>query len=128
MEIFINAHLLISMKNIENHTLQLNDNPFYCIKNKTKTIEMRLFDEKRQKIKVGDTITFLNCNNHTQQVFTKVKALYKFADFTQLYKHFDKISLGYQENEIANPEDMKFYYSQEDINKYGVVGIEIEVI
>ena len=33
------------------HKMKLNDNPFERIKNGTKTVEFRLFDEKRQKKK-----------------------------------------------------------------------------
>lgn len=36
----------------------MNDSPFERIKNGTKTIEFRLYDEKRKQIKVGDKIEF----------------------------------------------------------------------
>ena len=41
-------------------------------------------------------------------------------------KHFDKVSLGYDENEIADPKDMEKYYSKEKQKKYGVLGIKIK--
>lgn len=116
------------MSKIKNHILQLNSSPFESIQNRTKTIEMRLYDEKRQQIHVGDTITFLKREDNSQQIIVKVKALHRFISFDQLYQHFDKRVLGYKQNEVAKAEDMQFYYSQEDINKYGVVGIEIEVL
>ena len=40
------------------HNMKLNDAPFETIKNGKKTIELRLYDEKRRKIKIGDTICF----------------------------------------------------------------------
>ena len=40
------------------HEMKLNENPFERMKNGTKTIEFRLNDEKRKKIKIGDKITF----------------------------------------------------------------------
>ncbi len=43
-------------------------------------------------------------------------------------KYHSKISIGYTEDETANPDDMLSYYTKEDIEKYGVVGIEISVI
>ena len=112
----------------ENHVMQLNDGPFCSIKDKSKTIEMRLFDEKRQKIKVGDVIKFLKKSNRDEFVFAKVKNLHRFKNFEELYKNFDKICLGYGQDDIALPEDMAQYYSEEEIKLYGVVGIEIEVI
>ena len=37
-------------------------------------------------------------------------------------------SIVYTEDETANPDDMLSYYTKEDIEKYGVVGIEISLI
>lgn len=59
---------------------------------------------------------------------TKVIKLHVFKSFFELYPCFDKVRLGYNECEISDPKDMEMYYSKEDINKYGVVGIEIKVI
>ena len=36
------------------------------------------------------------------------------------------MKLGYKEDEIAHYSDMEEYYSKENINKYGVIGIEVE--
>ena len=112
----------------ENHVLQLNDGPFASIKAKTKTIEMRLYDEKRQKIKAGDIIKFLKRTSNKDFLYPRVKNIYRFDSFAQLYENFDKVCLGYKENETARPEDMSQFYSEEETQKYGVVGIEIEVI
>lgn len=106
--------------------MNLWDEPFQKIKKKTKTIEMRLYDEKRSLISIGDTIEFSNITNNEILVCT-VTNLYKYKDFEELYKHHDKITIGYSENEIANPMDMYKYYSSEKIEKYGVIGIEIIV-
>ena len=40
-------------------SMKLQPKPFAAIKNGTKTIEMRLWDEKRKHITVGDTIEFV---------------------------------------------------------------------
>ena len=58
---------------------------------------------------------------------SQVVNIFKYANFAELYKHHDKISIGYKEDETANPDDMLLYYTKEDIEKYGVVGIEISV-
>ena len=42
------------------HKMKLNNGPFDMIKNGTKDIEMRLYDEKRRKIKIRDNIDFTN--------------------------------------------------------------------
>lgn len=106
--------------------MRLHNGPFEKIKSGTKTIEMRLNDEKRQLIKVGDFIKFINRVTE-EELTTLVKDLYYYESFDELYKHFDKVSIGYDLEDDADPNDMSQYYSNEDIENYGVVGIEIEV-
>lgn len=72
------------------HEMRLHNEPFVLIKNGTKTIELRLNDEKRRQIKVGDTITFTNRSNN-EQISTVVINLHKYDSFEELYKHFDDI-------------------------------------
>ena len=105
--------------------MKLQNEPFTNIKRGAKTVEMRLFDEKRKQIKVGDTIEFTNIVS-LEKLKVKVIDLHKFKNFEELYSHFDKTQLGYKQTEIANPNDMNQYYSNEDIEKYGVLGIEIK--
>lgn len=109
------------------HEMRLHDEPFKLIKAGTKTIELRLYDEKRQEIKVGDEIEFTSRVTGEKQL-TKVIALHTYSGFAELYKDFDKISMGYAEDEEANPEDMEQYYSKEEQEQYGVVGIEIQLM
>ena len=109
------------------HELRLHNNPFELIKSGIKTIEMRLYDEKRKLIKEGDIIRFTN--RVTGEIIdTKVIKLHLFNDFNELYNAFDCVSLGYKETKEANPQDMEQYDSKEEQCKYGVVAIEIELI
>ena len=87
---------------------------------------MRLDDEKRSCIIINDTIEFTNTATQ-EKMSCQVLNIYKYANFAELYKHHDKISIGYQEDEVANPDDMLAYYTVEQIEKYGVVGIEVVV-
>lgn len=109
------------------HEMKLNNSPFDSIKNGTKTIEMRLNDEKRQKLKVGDLIEFTNRATN-EKISVRIKNLFKYDNFEELYKHFDKRELGYDDNDTIDYKDMEKYYSKEEQNKYGVVGIEIRKI
>ena len=109
------------------HKMKLNNDPFDNIKSGFKTIEMRLYDEKRRLIKVGDVIEFTNRITN-EKISVYVIKLHLFNSFEELYKQFDKISLGYKENEEASANDMNVYYSKEEQEKYGVVGIEIKLI
>ena len=107
--------------------MRLHKEPFELIKNGSKTIELRLYDEKRQMINIRDIITFEN-RSDGDKIKVKVIALHKYPNFEELYKHFNKVSMGYKEDEEANPKDMELYYSSEEQSKYGVVGIEVELI
>lgn len=109
------------------HKMKLNDLPFNMIKNKTKTIEMRLNDEKRKYINKGDLITFTNLSSG-EEINCLVLDIRKYQSFHELYKHYDKISLGYTKDQEANPDDMLTYYTIDEIDKYGVVAIKIKLI
>lgn len=109
------------------HKMSLRDIPFNSIKNGTKTIELRLYDEKRKMINVGDIICFTNVLNNNQ-IEVEVVNLHLFNSFEELYAHFNKVCLGYAENEPASPKDMLDYYSASEQQQYGVVGIEIKLI
>ncbi len=109
------------------HYMKLQNDPFTKIKSKTKTIEMRLNDEKRRKIKIHDLIEFTNIKTG-EKLFTKVINLHYYNDFDELYKNHDKISIGYSMEDIPNPSDMSIYYNESDIKKYGTLAIEINVI
>lgn len=109
------------------HYMKLHNDPFNLIKSGTKTIELRLNDLKRQKIKVGDLIEFTN-RVTDEKMLVRVIDLIKFNSFSDLYKNFSKVSMGYREDEEANPSDMELYYSLEEQKKYGVLAIKIEKI
>ena len=109
------------------HNMKLKDKPFNSIKNGTKTIELRLFDEKRQLLHEKDLIEFTNIETN-EKLLVEVKGLYKYPSFVELYKHFDKSDMGYGKDETANPEDMNSYYSKEEQKKYGVLAIRIKKI
>ena len=106
--------------------MNLHPEPFESIKSGRKDIEMRLFDDRRKNIKIGDTIVFTN-NKTSEKLSVEVINLYRFDNFEELYSHFDKTRLGYSGDEIANPKDMEKYYSVDAILHYGVLAIEIKL-
>lgn len=111
------------------HFLHLQEAPFEKIRTGQKTIELRLNDEKRRKIKPGDTLVFTNLKDPQQTLCTTVVALHPFPDFEALYRALPLTSCGYTEEELphASPEDMQVYYAKEDITNYGVLGIELRL-
>lgn len=109
------------------HKMRLHNEPFELIANGTKTFELRLNDEKRRNIKVGDIIEFENRITH-DRIETSVVSLDIYDSFEELYKHYDKVSIGYALDEDAKPSDMDLYYSKEEQAKYGVLAIGIKLL
>ena len=108
------------------HFLKLNPEPFESIKAKEKTVEMRLYDDKRRLIAPGDKITFTNINTQEQLICSVLK-VNVFKNFSQLYSAYDKKAIGYKEWEDAKPEDMMQYYPLAKMQSNGVCAIEIKV-
>ena len=109
------------------HRMNLWNDSFLSIKNGTKTVEMRLNDEKRSLVHSGDTIIFTNVDTKEEiVVFVLNTVIYK--DFFELYKHYNKIEIGYADDEVSDPTDMFQYYSKKMIDKYGALAIEIKLV
>lgn len=108
------------------HRMQLMPSPFRMIKNGEKTIELRLYDEKRRAIRVGDRIVFTDTGSG-ETLTVKVSGLFVFDSFDTLYQKLPLTACGYTEDELetASPRDMDAFYSEVQQRQYGVLGIEI---
>ena len=105
------------------YKMKLREKPFEEIKNGTKTIEYRLYDEKRQQIKVGDQIEFSKLPELQEKILVDVVELYRDDTFENLFK-----KLYNNEKEIESKvESMHQYYTQEEEKKYGVIGIKLNI-
>ena len=106
------------------HKMKLNESPFERIKNGTKTIEFRLYDEKRSKIKIGDQIEFAKLPDLQETILVDVLDLYREDTFENLFK-----KLFTDEDEIKRKTTSMYqYYSPEEEQQYGVLGIKISLI
>ena len=108
------------------HEMRLNPEPFCMIKNGEKTIELRLYDEKRRRISVGDTIIFTETETG-ERLRVSVTSVDVFPTFAELYRALPLSACGYAEADVktASPDDMLAYYSKERQLQYGVVGIGV---
>ncbi len=107
--------------------MKLKPIPFAAIESGAKTVEMRLYDLKRQEIAVGDRIVFAHTETH-DTVEVTVKALRRYTSFEELYAYEAHTALGYAEGAPAHPSDMNQYYDTAEIERYGVLAIEIRRI
>ena len=106
------------------HKMKLNESPFERIKNGTKTIEFRLYDEKRRKVKIGDKIEFSKLPDLQEKILVEVLDIYRDETFEKLFK---KVYTDKQEIE-RKTKSMYKYYSKEQEKEYGVVGIKIDLL
>ncbi len=110
--------------------MSLTPEPYEMIKNGDKTIELRLNDEKRSFIRIGDMIEFTHTSNHTNKMEVIVMNLYQYHTFEALYDNLPLDQCGYDKSNIrdASPDDMLKYYSKEQQIIHGVLGIEIKFV
>ncbi len=107
--------------------MKLNGKSFEAFVLNDKKVEMRLYDEKRKKLKVGDFIVFSNIDFPERKIKARITDLKKYKDFEELYSVYDKTDLGYKKDETADPNDMKKIYNDSQIEN-GVLAIGIEVL
>ena len=110
--------------------MKLQKEPFEMIKSGRKIYEMRLLDEKRKMVKIGDEIEFSRYDKEDEKLIVVVEELINFPSFIDLYAHLSPLDIGYTEEnkDSASYSDMEKYYSKEEQQKYGVVAIKIKLI
>lgn len=108
-------------------TMKLQPKPFEAIKSGHKTIELRLYDEKRKSINIGDIIEFKKEPEQNESIKTQVVALLRYANFSEMFDDFEPdLFGGNNKEELLN--DVSEFYTTEEQGKYGVLGIKIKII
>lgn len=107
--------------------VHLHSDVFEIVKNGKKDIEVRINDEKRRQLKIGDTLIFLKRPNDDEEIRAKVVGLEYYDYFDNLVDNYDmeRIYLkGYTKDEYLN--EMKRFYTMEEQKENGVVAIIFE--
>ena len=107
------------------HKMHLHKEPYELVQQGLKTIEARLYDERRQRIDIGDEIIFTNrATNETLTVV--VSKLHRAPTFHELFTAIDPAMFG--GTTVAETEKaMEQYYSYQEQMQNGVLGIEFVV-
>ncbi len=111
------------------HILKLQPKYYDYINKGTKRIELRLYDQKRQKINIGDTIVFEKEPELEITMKVKVIGLLRYNTFDDLFENFDIEMLADKsmtKQELLNV--LEEFYTPEKQKQYGIVGIQIEKI
>ncbi len=110
------------------HYMKLNNVPYCKIEDGSKTIEIRLYDEKRALIKIGDTIVFTHINDKSRTLTVNVVALHKYSSFREMYTNIPFSKFGLNDYSLDDMLDMTYeIYSKEKETKHSVLGIEIQL-
>lgn len=110
------------------HELKLQPRFFDFIKNGTKRIELRLNDEKRQQIKIGDTIKFCREPDLQTTLTAQVVGLLHYPSFADLVADFDiDILADHSMTKAELLAALSQFYTPAAQAQYGVVGIRLQL-
>ena len=107
--------------------MNLQPKYFVFIKDGTKRIELRLYDEKRQSIQLGDIIEFAKSDD--EKFKAEVVGLLRYNSFADLFEDFDISILA--DSSMTKQELLEVlgeFYSEEKQAEFGVIGIRIKII
>ena len=107
--------------------MNLQPKYFDFIKDGTKRIELRLYDEKRRSIQLGDIIEFAKSDD--EKFKAEVVGLLRYNSFADLFKDFDISILA--DSSMTKQELLEVlgeFYSEEKQAEFGVIGIRIKLI
>lgn len=93
----------------------------------TKRIELRLYDEKRRAIEIGDVIEF--AKSETEKLRAEVVGLLRYGSFRDLFEDFPVEILA--DESMTKEEllrDLEEFYTPEKQAEFGVVGIRIKLL
>ena len=109
-------------------TMRLQPEIYDSFINGTKRIEIRLLDEKRKQIKVGDTIKIMKRPDFKETFDAIVEELLFFDNFDELFESVDNSLLfdkPYTKESIL--KELNKFYPIEEQEELGVVGIKLKI-
>lgn len=111
------------------YVMNVNKKYYKKLKGETKKIELRLNDLRRQKIKVNDVINF-RLDGHPQKYFlAKVNRVTRYKNFSELIEKEGRENCGFEKKTIEQINHiMHRFYTEEEVQKNGVVAIEVEKV
>src|SRR5436853_7109761 len=103
--------------------MKLHEDAFNRVRDRRKTLELRLYDKKRQTMKRGDEIEFSRLPELTEKIRVRVIDLFISKTFADLIEAIPPAYLGYTESDKEYLRTCMYeIYTKEDETKYGVLG------
>lgn len=114
---------------IMKHEMKLRAIYFDKIKKQEKIYEIRLNDEKRRQIDVGDVLIFKKEPELSESLETIVADLIYFDSFKEMIETLPLEKVGFENQRPEEVEEVYHsFYSVQDEKKYGVVAIKVKLI
>ena len=117
----------ITSDNQYQFTMSVRHKYFELIKSGHKDIELRAYDEKRKKVKIGDKFQLFDAENPDQSIICEVLNMHVAPDFESLYKKIDIKRSGFKDMTELMDTITKFI-SREELQREQVVGMEIKPV
>ena len=109
--------------------VHLDSDVFHIVEDGSKDVEVRVNDQKRRQLKVGDTLLFLKRPDDDEEIKAVVDKLVLFSNFEEVIDAYD---MGRIYLKDTSREDylqlMSRFYSREEVENNGVVAIEFHTI
>lgn len=111
------------------HEMGLYETPFNSIKSGRKTVEVRLHDEKRRKIRLGDTIKFTKLPSDNETLTAEVIGLRKYPTFREMYESIPADDFDVVGDSIDEMVEQTYeIYSPEREKQWGTLAITIKLV
>ncbi len=108
------------------HRMKLKPEPFKKVSLGVKEIELRLFDNKRKELKIGDAISFKNMLND-KTIIREVLDLIQKEKFSDIFnEQVLKERAGFHIDDNVDVL-MGNYYTEEQVSENGVLGLFVRV-
>ena len=111
------------------HKMKLSPDEMESLRSGSKSYELRLYDDFHSSLRVGDNIQFSNTQNPRDRISARILQLLVSKNFTELFKKMPAALCGCGFNPTGtSAEELDTIYPMSEQEKWGVVGIRLEVL
>ena len=108
--------------------MKLKPQYFDLIKCGKKIYEIRLNDDKRQQMEIGDSLIFKREPEMIELLNTTIENLIYFDTFEEMLQTLSPEQIGFENSIKSEILDLYYrFYTKEEEKKYGVVAIKVKM-
>jgi ADP-ribose pyrophosphatase YjhB (NUDIX family)/ASC-1-like (ASCH) protein len=118
---------LLFLRHMAEQKLHVCLNELQAISTNTQRVIVQLFDQRRKKLVVGDTLLLIEKEKRLQQVSVALAGTRRFASFAELFAHYGPKALGCSPKTSGDSfvaELHKTYYHKDE-ERLGVIALEL---